>query len=186
MKFCSACGAPVTLKIPAMDNRLRHVCTSCETIHYQNPRIVAGTLPYFEDKILLCKRAIEPRYGYWTLPAGFMENEETTPAAAIRETLEEANARVNLGQLITMIDVPHISQVHMFFLAELSDLNFSSGEESLEVELFSEEDIPWDDIAFPTVKKTLSHFLKSKKAQIQLDEIELLVSHIDFANRIKR
>jgi ADP-ribose pyrophosphatase YjhB (NUDIX family) len=186
MKFCSACGAPVTLEIPDMDNRLRHVCTQCKTIHYQNPRIVAGTLPFYEDKILLCKRAIEPRLGYWTLPAGFMENEETTPAAAIRETLEEANARVELGQLLSIIDVPHISQVHMFFVGELSDLNYHSGPESLEVELFKEADIPWDEIAFPTVKRTLRHFLKARAERIEINRIELLVDHIDFSDRIKR
>jgi len=186
MKFCSACGATVTLIIPEMDNRLRHVCTQCKTIHYQNPRIVAGTLPFHQDKILLCKRAIEPRLGYWTLPAGFMENEETTPDAAIRETLEEANARVNLGQLLSIIDVPHISQVHMFFSAELSDLNYSSGPESLEVDLFSEEEIPWDAIAFPTVKRTLEHFLKARKNKVAINEMALLVDHISFENRIKK
>ncbi|GLQ32065.1 NUDIX hydrolase [Litoribrevibacter albus] len=169
-----------------MDNRLRHVCTQCKTIHYQNPRIVAGTLPFYEDKVLLCKRAIEPRLGYWTLPAGFMENEETTPNAAIRETLEEANARVHLGQLISIIDVPHISQVHMFFAAELADLNYSSGPESLEVELFAEADIPWDELAFPTVKRTLKHFLKAKENNVLIRDIELLVDYIDFKDRIKK
>jgi ADP-ribose pyrophosphatase YjhB (NUDIX family) len=178
MKFCSQCGATVTLKIPADDNRLRHVCNECHTIHYQNPRIVAGTLPVYGNKILLCKRAIELRYGYWTLPAGFMENEESTPDAAIRETLEEANARVKLGELISMIDVPHISQVHIFFFAELTDLNFSSGPESLEVELFDENDIPWKELAFPTVKKTLEYYLSLKEEKHDLSNPPLLVDTI--------
>lgn len=185
MKFCSACGATVSLLIPDMDNRLRHVCSSCDTIHYQNPRIVAGTLPYHQDKVLLCKRAIEPRLGYWTLPAGFMENEETTPEAAIRETQEEANANVKLGKLLSMIDVPHISQVHIFFSAELSDLNFSAGQESLEVELFKEDEIPWDEIAFPTVKRTLSHYFKALNNNIGIDQIETRIDHIGFNERVK-
>lgn len=185
MKFCSDCGAPVTRLIPDMDNKLRDVCTSCHTIHYQNPKIVAGTLPVFDNKVLLCKRAIEPRLGYWTLPAGFMENKETTPQAAIRETQEEANASVELSHLLSMIDVPHISQVHMFFYAELTDLNFSSGEESLEVKLFSEDEIPWEEIAFPTVKKTLKHYLSERKIKNHYKNYELLMETIEFSERIQ-
>ena len=119
MNFCSACGHSVNLEIPEGDNRPRYVCPSCKTIHYQNPNIVAGTIPVYGDKVLLCKRAIEPRYGYWTLPAGFMENQETTREAAARETWEEAEAKVELLGLFTLIDVPQINQVHIYYRAEL-------------------------------------------------------------------
>lgn len=163
MKFCSQCGKQVEQKIPEADNRLRYVCTSCDMIHYQNPNIVSGTLPVYGDKILLCKRAIEPRYGYWTLPAGFMENSETTSQAAVRETWEEAEAVVEIGKLFSMISVPQVDQVHLFFLARLLEPSYAAGSESLEVELFSEEDIPWEEIAFPTVKKTLKLFFADRK-----------------------
>jgi len=164
MKFCSECAHPIEIRIPEGDNRERHVCPDCHTIHYHNPRIVAGILPTYQDKVLLCLRAIEPRKNFWTLPAGFMENGETTEQGAIRETLEEANARVLQPELYTMITVPHISQVHIFFRAELADLEFASGPESLEVELFDEADIPWQQLAFPTVSKTLRHFYADRKA----------------------
>lgn len=162
MKYCSQCRADITWAIPVGDNRHRHMCTSCDIVFYDNPRIVAGTLPTYQGKILLCKRAISPRKGYWTLPAGFMENGESTEQAALRETLEEANANVMLNGLYSVITVPHISQVHMFFLAKMPTPEYSSGEESLEVELFSPEDIPWDEIAFPTVTETLRLFLANQ------------------------
>ena len=163
MNFCSNCGHAVEQKIPADDSRLRYVCPQCETIHYQNPNIVAGTLPVFEDKVLLCKRAIEPRYGYWTLPAGFMENQETTMEAAARETWEEAEAKVTLHSLLTVINVPQINQVHMYFLATLIDGKFGVGTESLECALYTEEEIPWDELAFPTVKRTLKRYFADRK-----------------------
>lgn len=159
MKYCSTCGQQVEQKIPAGDNRYRYVCVSCETIHYQNPRIIAGTVPVWDGKILLCRRAIEPRYGYWTLPAGFMENAETTIEAAARETLEEALAEVTIDGLYSIIDVPHINQVHMFYRATLVNGSFGAGEESLESRLFAADEIPWDEISFPTVKRTLEFFL---------------------------
>lgn len=162
MKFCSNCGGDIERKIPDDDNRERYVCLGCEIIHYQNPNIVAGTIPVWRDKVLLCKRAIEPRYGYWTLPAGFMENQETTEEGAMRETWEEAEAKVNLQGLFSVISVPQIDQVHMFFLAELREESFSAGQESLEVKLFTEDEIPWDEIAFPTVKRTLKHFFEDR------------------------
>ncbi|MCP5161797.1 MAG: NUDIX hydrolase [Hahellaceae bacterium] len=165
MNFCSQCGKPVEQRIPAGDSRPRHICNHCGTIHYQNPKIVAGTLPVFEGRILLCKRAIEPRLGYWTLPAGFMENQESTAEAALRETWEEAQAVVEIINLYTVIDVPQISQVHIFFLANLPKPEFSAGEESLEVELFAFDDIPWNEIAFPTVTETLKHFLHDHNQQ---------------------
>ncbi|OZG70119.1 NUDIX hydrolase [Hahella sp. CCB-MM4] len=165
MKFCSQCGNPVEQRVPDGDNRHRHVCPTCDTIHYINPKIVAGTIPVYEDKILLCRRAIEPRLGYWTLPAGFMEMNETTSQAAIRETWEEAEARVNLEGLYTMIDVPHIGQVHIFYRATVINGEFGIGPESLETKLFREEDIPWEEIAFPTVKYTLEHYLEDRQSR---------------------
>jgi ADP-ribose pyrophosphatase YjhB (NUDIX family) len=159
MKFCSECAHPVVQKIPEDDNRPRYVCTHCGTIHYQNPKMVIGSVPLWEEngetRVLLCRRAIEPRYGFWTLPAGFMENNETTSDAAVRETEEEAGANIRLGQLFTMLNVPHVHQVHMFYLASLLDLDYAAGVESLDVQLFSEAEIPWEEIAFPTITQTL-------------------------------
>lgn len=132
-------------------------------IHYQNPRMVVGTVTVWEDKVLLCKRAIEPRYGYWTLPAGFMENGETTGEGAARETLEEAGARIELGPLYSVIDVPHVEQVHMFYRAVLLHLDFEPGPESLEAKLFAEHEIPWDAIAFRTVAQTLRWFFDDRR-----------------------
>ena len=163
MNFCSNCGAPVELLVPPGDNLPRHVCAACGTIHYQNPKLVVGSLPVWKDKLLLCRRAIEPRHGYWTLPAGFMENGETTAEAAARETLEEACARIRVGDMFSVIDVPHISQVHVFYRAELMDLEFAAGLESLEVALFDEADIPWDDLAFRTVRMTLRYFFEDRR-----------------------
>jgi ADP-ribose pyrophosphatase YjhB (NUDIX family) len=166
MKFCSECAHPVALAIPEGDNRPRHVCSQCGTIHYQNPKNVMGTIPVWEHEgqlqVLLCRRAIEPRYGYWTLPAGFMENGETTGEAAARETEEEAGANIELGPLFALLNVAHVHQVHMFYLARLVDLDFHPGEESLEVQLFSESEIPWDDLAFPTIRKTLELFFADR------------------------
>ncbi|WP_221795408.1 NUDIX hydrolase [Oceanobacter mangrovi] len=160
MKYCSQCGGAVEVRIPEDDNRPRHVCTQCNTIFYSNPRIVAGTIPVYDGKILLCKRAIEPRYGYWTLPGGFMENHESTEEAALRETWEEAAAKVTLGPLYSMASVIHISQVHLFFKAELPEPVFASGPESLEVRLFEPAEIPWDELAFATVSETLRRYLQ--------------------------
>ncbi|QJE00862.1 NUDIX hydrolase [Massilia forsythiae] len=166
MKFCSECAHPVTVAIPEGDNRPRYVCTSCGTIHYQNPKLVIGSIPVWERdgelKVLLCKRAIEPRHGYWTLPAGFMENEETTGEAAARETEEEAGANVALGPLFTLLNVAHVHQVHLFYLAELLDLDYAPGIESLDVQLFAEHEIPWDDLAFPTIRTTLELFFADR------------------------
>ncbi|KGF78654.1 ADP-ribose pyrophosphatase [Massilia sp. JS1662] len=166
MKFCSECAHPVTVAIPEGDNRPRFVCTHCGTIHYQNPKMVIGSIPVWEQdgelKVLLCKRAIEPRYGYWTLPAGFMENGETTSAAAARETEEEAGANIELGSLFTLLNVVHVHQVHLFYLARLVDLDFAPGIESLDVQLFSEAEIPWGDLAFPTIRTTLELFFADR------------------------
>ena len=165
MKFCSSCGSSVILQIPVGDDRQRFVCTSCEIIHYTNPRVIVGCLPVYEDKVLLCKRAIEPRKNYWTLPAGFMENGETTEEAALRETWEEARARLQQQELYMLFNLPHINQVYMFFRGELADLEFSAGEESLEVRLFHEHEIPWDELAFPTVGKTLKQYFLDRQEQ---------------------
>lgn len=155
MNYCSRCGATVALCIPPGDSLPRHVCPACGTIHYQNPKLIVGAIPEWEERILLCRRAIEPRHGFWTLPSGFMENRETTAEAAARETLEEACARVEVSDLFALIDVPHISQVHLVYRARLLDLDFAPGEESLEVRLFREEDIPWEDIAFRSITMAL-------------------------------
>lgn len=167
MKFCSQCGTDnIRWEIPEGDNRPRHVCGGCNEIHYQNPKIVVGCIPEWEDTVLLCRRAIEPRYGYWTLPAGFMENDETTSEAAERETLEEANARVELLGLYTVMNIPHTNQVYMMFRSRLLDLDFGPGTESLEVKLFREHEIPWRELAFPTIVHTLElYFEERRKAQ---------------------
>jgi len=163
MKYCNLCGAPVELRIPPDDNRKRHVCTACGEVHYQNPKLIVGAMPEWQDKILLCKRAIEPRHGLWTLPAGFMENGETTTEAAMRETLEEANARIMVGDLYSMYSLPYINQVHLLFRAKLLDLEFCPGFESLEVRLFSEVDIPWNEIAFRPVRLSLEHYFAERQ-----------------------
>jgi ADP-ribose pyrophosphatase YjhB (NUDIX family) len=163
MNFCSECGQKVTKQIPEGDNRLRDVCEHCDTIHYENPKVVAGSLPVSGDRVLLCKRAIEPRYGYWTLPAGFMENDETLTEAAARETQEEALAEVTDLELYTVISVPSVNQVHVLMRGELVDDKFAAGIESLEVKLFREDEIPWDDIAFRAVKMTLERYFEDRK-----------------------
>lgn len=163
MKFCPNCASPLTLTIPAGDNRPRYVCPSCMAIHYQNPRIVTGTVCTWNDRILLCKRAIAPRYGYWTLPAGFMEIGETVADGAVRETTEEAGAVVELQGLYSMIDVVHAEQVHVFYRAQMAGPELDPGPESLEAALFDEDDIPWDQLAFRTVISTLRWFVADRR-----------------------
>jgi len=158
MKYCSNCGHEVAFRIPDDDNLPRYICDHCQTIHYQNPNIVTGCIPQWEDKILLCKRAIEPRYGLWTLPAGFMENQETLEQAARRETLEEAHARVDNLKLYAVYSIPHINQVYMMFTADLLDLDFGPGSESLEVRLHAQSEIPWHTLAFPVIERTLKQY----------------------------
>lgn len=163
MKFCPTCGNEVALGVPPGDNRPRYSCGGCGTIHYQNPNMVLGTIPTWGDQVLLCRRAIEPRYGYWTLPAGFMENGETTAEGAERETLEEAGARIEIGELFSMVDVPQVHQVHVFFRATMLGPELDPGPESLEARLFSESEIPWDQIAFRTVEQTLRWFFEDRR-----------------------
>jgi ADP-ribose pyrophosphatase YjhB (NUDIX family) len=159
MQFCSKCGARVSLKVPGDDNRERWICDDCGTVHYQNPLIVVGCVPEKDGKILLCKRAIEPRYGYWTLPAGFMELGESLADGAARETLEEACADVEIGHLFASVDVVSAGQVHLFFTATF-DGDFDAGTESLEVGLFAKNDIPWDDLAFESGRYALKKYLE--------------------------
>jgi len=163
MNYCSQCGKTVSSVIPEGDNRERYVCDSCKTIHYQNPNNIAGAILTWQDKVLLCKRAIRPRYGQWTLPAGFMENGESTDQAAARETLEEANARVEMGKLFAYLNIPSLNQVYVIFLARLLDLDFSAGAESLEVRLFHEHEIPWDEIAFPSIERALRLYFRDRR-----------------------
>ena len=160
--------------MPQGDNRHRYVCNTCDFIFYENPRIIAGTIPVFGSKVLLCKRAIEPRLGYWTLPAGFMENGESTQQAALRETYEEAYANPELGPLFSICNLPKGNQVHLFYLAQMTVPEYGSGPESLEVELYEEADIPWDEIAFGTVTQTLKRFFEDRKQGIEQ------LHHIDF------
>jgi ADP-ribose pyrophosphatase YjhB (NUDIX family) len=164
INFCSRCGAPVDRRVPPGDDRPRHVCGACGTVHYQNPKLVAGCLAIWDEQVLLCRRAIEPRYGLWTLPAGFMENGETTFEAAVREALEEANARVEILGLYSLYDLPHIDQVYCLFRGRLLDLDFSPGAESLEVRLFQEAEVPWDTLAFPSIARTLHHYFEDRRA----------------------
>ena len=163
MKYCSNCGSPVRSLIPPGDTLPRYVCDACTTIHYQNPKIVVGCIPEWEGKILMCRRAIEPRHGLWTLPAGFLENHETTLEGAVRETLEEAHARVEISMLYALYNVPHINQVYLLFRGQLLDLNFKPGAESLEVQLFDERQIPWEKLAFRTVRETLKVYFSDRR-----------------------
>jgi ADP-ribose pyrophosphatase YjhB (NUDIX family) len=158
LNFCSLCGSGLVEKRPRDDDRHRHVCSECGTVHYQNPKIVTGCLPVWQDSVLLCRRAIEPRSGYWTVPAGFMELDETVQQGAIRETWEEARARVELLAPYSMFNLVHVNQLYIIFRARLKDLDFRPGPESTEVRLFTEREIPWDDLAFQTVRYTLEFF----------------------------
>ncbi|WP_348754224.1 NUDIX hydrolase, partial [uncultured Aquincola sp.] len=155
IKHCRVCGTAVNYIVPADDTRPRAVCPACGTVHYENPLNVVGTVPYWQDQVLLCKRNIEPRYGFWTLPAGFMELGETTAQGAARETDEEAGAHIQMGPLFSLMNVMRVGQVHMYYLAPLTDTVFNPGPESIEARLFREDEIPWDDIAFRTVRETL-------------------------------
>jgi ADP-ribose pyrophosphatase YjhB (NUDIX family) len=163
MKFCSLCGATVIQRIPSGDHVLRYCCTSCGEVHYQNPKVIVGTLPIWDGKVLLCRRAIEPQYGKWTLPAGFMENGETTQQGALRETIEETAATVEIESLFAVLDVAHINQVLMFYKASLLTPNFSPTTESLEVALFDLDDIPWDELAFRSTTTVLELYCQLER-----------------------
>jgi ADP-ribose pyrophosphatase YjhB (NUDIX family) len=163
IKHCRACGTLVEYRVPSEDNRERAVCGGCGTVHYENPLNVVGTLPVWEDQVLLCKRNIEPRYGLWTLPAGFMEIGETTEAGALRETDEEAGARVELQGLFTLLNVVRVSQVHFFYRARLLDTTFNPGYETIEARLFREDEVPWEQLAFRTVRETLHRYFDDRR-----------------------
>ncbi|HOP90027.1 MAG TPA: NUDIX hydrolase [Ottowia sp.] len=164
IKHCRACGTSVELRVPDDgDTRERAVCPACGTIHYVNPLLVVGTVPYLGDQVLLCKRAIEPRYGKWTLPAGFMELGETMAQGAARETAEEAGAEVEMGAFFSAMSIPRVGQVHVFYLARLLHDRFDPGHESLEARLFTEHDLPWDELAFTTVRETLKCFFADRR-----------------------
>lgn len=167
MNFCSQCGQPVASEIPPGDTLERFVCQSCKTIHYQNPRLVVGCVPDCDGSILLCKRAIEPRRGYWTVPAGFMELGESLAEAAARETQEEALASVNLGPIIAIVDVIQAGQVHLFFEATMTEPVYGAGDESLETRLFPPEELPWEAIAFPSVTIALEQHLANRKSGVR-------------------
>ena len=163
MNFCSDCGHTVSLQKVEDDLVMRYVCTSCKTIHYQNPKIIAGCLPIWEDKVMLCKRAIQPCIGLWNLPGGFMENGETAEAGAAREVLEEANCAVEVINVHTVFSIPRINQVYLHFLAKMPTLSYSCGVESLEVEMFLEKDIPWKEIAFTSTSFALVKYFEDRK-----------------------
>ncbi len=164
IKHCRNCGAPVVYRLPDDgDTRERAVCPSCDTIHYENPLNVVGTVPHLGDRVLLCKRNIEPGWGKWTLPAGFMELGETTAEGAARETDEEAGARFEMEGLFTVLSVPRVGQVHLFYLARLLSDNFAPGHETIEARLFREDEIPWGEVAFRTVKETLLHYFEDRR-----------------------
>ena len=160
IKFCTHCGGAVSFEIPAGDALPRHVCSRCGHVHYENPRLVVGCVATWEDRILLCRRAIEPRRGFWTVPAGFMENGETTAEAACRETHEEAGARIIVDAPFAMVSIAHINQVHLFYRGRLATPEHAAGDESIEVALLQADDIPWGKIAFPSVTHCLEHYLK--------------------------
>ena len=174
IRYCNRCGADVAFIVPAGDSLPRHVCGACGHIHYENPRLIVGCVATWEERILICRRAIEPRLGYWTLPAGFMENGETTAQAASRETLEEAGARIIIDAPFVMVSIAHINQVHLFYRGKLTAPEYLGGEESLEVALVCAEDIPWQEIAFRSVTFCLQHYLYDRaKAQFGFHETSL-------------
>jgi ADP-ribose pyrophosphatase YjhB (NUDIX family) len=162
IKHCRVCGAATQYRIPADDNRERAVCTACGEVHYENPLTVVGTVPVWGEQVLLCRRNIEPRHGFWTLPAGFMELGETTAEGAVRETVEEAGARIELQGLYTLINVVRVGQVHLFYRARLQDTHFDPGPETIEARLFHEHEIPWDELAFRTVRETLQRYFADR------------------------
>jgi ADP-ribose pyrophosphatase YjhB (NUDIX family) len=159
MRFCPSCGVLVELRVPAGDDRERHVCPACATVHYHNPKVVVGSVCTLGDRLLLCRRAIEPRLGYWTIPAGYLELGESAEAGALREAWEEARARIELEGLLAVYSVERIGQVQLLYRARLLHADVAAGPESLEVRLLGWDEIPWADLAFPTVRWILEHAL---------------------------
>ena len=179
MNFCVICGYKTIEKIPLGDHQLRRVCTDCGNIHYINPKVICGALVLWENKVLLCRRAIEPRYGLWTLPAGYMELFETMEQGAARETQEEAEAEIEIKQLYCMYNIPRIGQIYVLFKADLVDGVFGAGEESIECRLFEEHEIPWSELAFPSVEHTLKHYFHDRKNNTFDMHLETLGSRLD-------
>lgn len=165
MNFCSKCGAPLARRVPQHDERPRHVCDVCASVFYENPKMITGCLPCREDKVLLCRRALAPRHGFWTLPAGYLEIGESAAEGAAREAMEEANARVRIDRLFCCFSIPRIGQVYLLFLASLTDLEFHSGPESLETALFPESEIPWERLAFPAVELALELYFADRRRE---------------------
>ena len=167
IQHCRECGHPTTYRLPDDgDTKTRAICTVCHTVHYENPLNVVGTVPVWGEtgeQVLLCLRNIEPRKGKWTLPAGFMELQETTAQGALRETIEEAGAQIEMGPLFTLMSVPRVGQVHMYYRARLTSTEFNPGIETVEARLFTEDEIPWDEIAFRTVRETLEHYFADRR-----------------------
>jgi len=160
---CRLCGSPTVYQVPADDNRERAVCSACGEIHYENPLNVVGTVPVWGEQVLLCRRNIEPRRGLWTLPAGFMELGESTAEGALRETVEEAGAHVVLEGLFTVLNVVRAGQLHLFYRARMLDTHLDPGPETIEARLFHEQDVPWDELAFRTVRQTLEQFFADRR-----------------------
>ena len=179
MSFCTACGQPTTDQIPLGDEKIRQVCTQCRTIHYVNPKVICGALAIWENKVLLCRRAIEPRYGLWTLPAGYMELFETMEQGAARETREEAEAEVEIEQLYCMYNIPRIGQIYVLFKSILLNGQFGTGEETIESRLFEEHEIPWNELAFPSVERTLRHYFEDRKNNEFPTHLETLGTRLD-------
>lgn len=168
IKFCKECGQAVSYRIPDDgDTKSRAICSVCHTVHYENPLMVVGTLPVWQGRVLLCKRNIEPRKGKWTLPAGFMELNETAAEGAARETVEEAGAQFEMQDLLSVLSVARVGQVHLYFRAALTSDQFNPGFETQEAQLFDEKDIPWDELAFTTVKLTLECFFADRAKGVQ-------------------
>lgn len=163
IKHCRVCGTAVAYRIPADDNRERAVCTACSEIHYENPINVVGTVPVWGEQVLLCRRNIEPRLGFWTLPAGFLELGESTATGAERETVEEAGANIELQELFTVLNVVRAGQLHLFYRARMLDTTLAPGPETIEARLFREDEVPWDELAFRTVRLTLEHFFADRR-----------------------
>ena len=175
MNFCSSCGAAVSFRIPEGDNLPRFICDECTMVHYQNPKVVTGCIVHERDKVLLCRRAIEPRLGLWTIPAGFMENGETSNDAAVRETLEEAQAVVATDDLFAVYNIPLVNQVYIIFLAHFEKPGFSPGEESLETNMFTEDEIPWDDLAFKVVRESLTRYFENRRSNDQRPFVDHII-----------
>lgn len=166
MKYCSICAAPLEVRIPDDDDRPRHCCTGCGAVHYLNPKVIVGCIPIWEEKILMCKRGIEPRLGYWTLPGGFMELNETTDEGAARETWEETRAKVDIQHLHGVYNIPHINQVYFFYLAKMRTPDFEITPESTEIKLVTKDEIPWEHLAFGVVEKALRQYLDGKNETV--------------------